>query len=163
MRKLTEIDESKLGSNIFVNKLTIDVTKVYNHNKHKPSKSGVMLPETHFIDRTPNTKLFHAQGIKDSVYGLDNPSKSLLLFILLNLQSGKDYIRINRQHFMNKHGIKSENTYRAALKDLCLKEFIYPTIPYPKEVFWINPSLFFCGNRTTKYPDNLVVKSEISL
>ncbi len=58
---------------------------------------------------------------------------------------------------MSRAGIKSENTYKAGIDELVRYGFVVNTVL--KSVYWINPAVFFCGNRLNKYPTKKDVKS----
>lgn len=160
MKKLQDIDESKLVLNPFVNNLLIEATKLTETNKFVLS-DGIQVPVTTLIEKRQNAKLFYCSGCKDMVYNLSPGAKSLYLFVLYNLESGQDWIQINVQWYMTKNSIKSINTYKEAAKELCRYLFLSQTVDY-KDVYWINPMLFFSGNRIAKYPDKVIIKGEFT-
>ena len=159
MKALQEIDESKLLLNPFVNNLQIEATKLTDTGKYVPDEDGTMLPCTVLVEKRQSTKIFYCSGCKDMIYNLSPGAKSLYLFVLYNLDSGQDWIQINIQWYMTKNNIKSINTYKEAVKELCRYLFLSQTVDY-KDVYWINPMLFFSGNRITKYPTKVIIKGE---
>ena len=58
---------------------------------------------------------------------------------------------------MSMNNIKNVKTYRAALHEL--KRYEYIDFTQFTDVFYINPKVFFVGNRTINFPKNVVVKS----
>ncbi len=161
MKRLQTIDESKLILNPFVNNLQIEATKLTDLNKFVADADGTMLPVTTLIEKRQNTKIFYCTACKDMVYNLSPGAKSLYLYVLYNLESGQDWIQVNVQWYMTKNGVKSINTYKEAMKELCRYLFLSQTVDY-KDVYWINPMLFFSGNRIAKYPDKVIVKGEFT-
>lgn len=160
MKKLQEIDESKLLLNPFVNNLQIEATKLTETNKFVLS-DGVQVHVSTLIEKRQNVKLFYCTACKDMIYNLSPGAKSLYLFVLYNLESGQDWIQINSQWYMSKNSIKSINTYKEAVKELCRYLFLSQTVDY-KDVYWINPMLFFSGNRIAKYPTKVIIKGEFT-
>jgi hypothetical protein len=161
MKKLQTIDESKLLLNPFVNNLQIEATKLIDTGKFVPDEDGTMIPVTALIEKKQNVKLFYCSGCKDMIYNLSPGAKSLYLFVLYNLDSGQDWIQLNSQWYMAKNNIKSINTYKEAVKELCRYLFLAQTADY-KDVFWINPMLFFSGNRIAKYPGKVKIVGEFT-
>ena len=62
---------------------------------------------------------------------------------------------------MKTTNTKTLNTVRAGINELWKKNFIAPTAGRPKDVFWINPTLFFSGSRIEKYKDKLEIKATV--
>lgn len=159
MKKLQEIDESKLLLNPFVNNLHIEATKLTDTGKFVLDETGDPVQVSTLVEKRQNTKVFYCPGCKDMVYNLSPGAKSLYLYVLYNLDSGQDWVQINTEWYMTKNNIKSINTYKEAAKELCRYLFLSQTVDY-KNVYWINPMLFFSGNRIVKYPDKVVIKGE---
>ena len=63
------------------------------------------------------------------------------------------------QRFMEENHIKSVNTYKTGLEELIRYNLLCPTSEAKKGYYWINPRLFFCGNRPNKYPNNIEIYS----
>ncbi len=160
MKKQQIIDESKLGLNPLVNNLQIEATKLTDINKFVLFE-GVQVPVSTLIEKRQNTKLFYCSGCKDMVYNLSPGAKSLYLYVLYNLEGGQDWIQINVQWYMTKNSIKSINTYKEAAKELCRYLFLSKSVDY-NDVYWINPMLFFSGNRIAKYSDKVVIRGEFT-
>lgn len=158
MNKLPDFDESKLLKNPFSYSLKIDVTKNVENSKLKPDKDGIMLPAIWFSERQPATKLFHAPGIIDVVSNLSDGAMRLFLYVAYSVERGKDYIQINTERYLKKNNILSKRTYTTALNELIRYGFIVQS--EFDSVYWINPIIFFCGNRIAKYPECKVIKGE---
>lgn len=156
MTKLETFDESRLIKNPFEYTLSIPVTEVICANElEKDPTDGIYINKRLYFEKTPSIKLYYCDDCRTFVYNLSDKAQRLYLYILYNLKSNKDYIQINKEHYMNKQGIKSLNTYKEAEKELIRYNFILNT-EY-KTVFWINPNMFFAGNRVKKYAKNINV------
>lgn len=159
MNKKEIIDESRLIKNPYEYTLVIPVSKYTNPKEFiKQGEDGIVVNSSFYLERVQSAKLFYSTGAKEYVYNLSDKAQRLYLYILYNLLNNKDYVQINKENYMTKNGIKAENTYREALKELIRYNFLCLT-EY-KTVFWINPNLFFCGNRIKKYPSNIKVIKE---
>lgn len=161
MKKLEVIDPDKMLRNPFSVPLKIETTRITDSKKYIPDADGVMHPVEFLIERQQSARLYYYAGAKDEVYNLSVSAKAMLLYVLYNLESGRDYVRMNQQNYMIKNEVKSVNTYKAALKELCRYCFLSQSVDY-KDVYWINPMRFFSGSRIEKYPDNVIVKSELT-
>jgi len=154
--KQTKVDESKLKRNPFSESLKIPVTRVVEPNKFV-DKDGVLQPIEYYIEREESVKIYYADGSKKLIQGLSPAGKVLYLFILYHLENGKDWFVLNRPLFLSQTNTGSVNTLKKALIELQEETIISPTTQ--KDVYWINPKLFFCGNRAMKYKDNVEIKS----
>lgn len=160
MADRNKFDESKMICNPFSFGLKIPVTRITDGNKYRLSE-GVMVNAEFEIDRRESVKMYYCAGLRDLVYGLSAPAKSMLLYIMLHLDANVDYIKLNKGHFMRVHGINSVNTYKKAIAELVRYCFIAQSGDFDN-VYWINPAYFFNGNPVRKYPANCVVKAELS-
>lgn len=113
----------------------------------------IRLPKTYRFEKAKTTKIYISADNRKSLNLLEQNSKTLLLWIMFELDTNQDYLEIKKDRFMKENDIKSIKTYRKALQDLQINSFICPT--YRKDVYYINPKLFFSGNRITKYPQNV--------
>lgn len=163
MKKILEIDESKLTNNPLAQGLKIPVTRIYDDKRLKPDRDGIMLPIFHHLERQQCVKIYYTPKLKKALIKLSPGAKDLFTFILTSLESSIDYVILDKEKYMHTYKISSVNTFKKAVSELCINAFIYRTEQYPKDVFWINPNFYFCGSRVNKYPNNLSLKSERSL
>jgi len=155
MNKLEVYDEKNLIKNPFEYSLQIPVTSMYSSNSlTKNMEDGVVVHKEILLEQTQSVKIYYCSDCKQYVANLSDKAQRLYLHILYTLKPNKDYIQINSEYYMKSNNIKSINTFKEALKELIRYNFIAPT-EY-KTVFWINPYLYFAGNRLTKYPNNIV-------
>lgn len=156
MKQLEQFDEKNLVTNPFSYTLTLPVTEVIsNINYTKDPEDGIITNSSFYQERFPSTRIYQTADFYEVVASLSPRAHSLLLYIIYKLLPGKDYIQINTEFYMSKNGISSINTYKEAKKELIRYSFIAPT-EY-KTVFWINPNMFFNGNRLKKYKDKIRV------
>ena len=159
MKKRQEIDESKLIGNPYISKLVIEATKVVESGMYINDQNGVPQPVERLIEKQKYAKVFYCTGCKERVYNLSAGAKSLYLYIIYNLKANKDWIHINREWYMSKNGIKSINTNKDAVKELSRYEFLCLNAEY-KDLFWINPALFFTGDRIKKFRDRVIIDNK---
>lgn len=144
-KKKPDLDESNVGINPFENNLEVRVRSGYN----KRLKNGVEVKEEWESEYDPFTKVYEIKGYKLKMQSLPIRSKEMLLFLIHSIESGQDWIWINREEYMKHNKIGSVNTYSSALKVLCDKGYI--SRHTKTDVYWINPQVFFKGNRIRKF------------
>jgi hypothetical protein len=150
---MTEVTKD-LGINPFVGTLEIGVN--IREMKDSYSMADGFLNNTRFTAEVARrVTVYPSKEYKTIVSSLTPMANKLLTWVLNRLKYGEDYVNINHGRFMSDCGIKSYNTYKSALDSLIKNGVLAGTIE--KGVYWINPGLFFCGNRANKYPDNLKV------
>ena len=154
--KKKEVDGSKLKISPFLGSLKIAVTRIVEPSKFM-DKDGIMQPVEYYIEREDYVKIYYADGSKRLIMSLSPSAKVLYLFILYHLEMGKDWFVLDRQLFMQQTKTGSINTLKKSIIELWDKNIIIPTSQ--TDVYWIDPKLFFCGNRVTKYPNNIDIKS----
>lgn len=155
MKPLEKFDPNNLITNPFTFTLRIPVTKVISNIDYTIDvEDGVFHNKAFYVDKTKKVTLYHCAYCKDNTIGLSDKALRLYTWIIMSIEPGMDYIQINQDYYMRKAGVKSINTYKDAVKELVRYSYIQAT-EY-KTVFWINPNIFFSGNRLNKYPDNIV-------
>jgi hypothetical protein len=81
-------------------------------------------------------------------------SIKLYEFIIHTIIQGNDWLWVNREMFVEETGIKDNKCIDRAIKELCRENIIYIHPDYVgKDVFWINPDIFYCGNRIKKFKE----------
>lgn len=155
--KKPDIDPTKIGVNPFVNSLSIKVVRKYASNEYNKDEEGLITNKEFKLETKEYTKLFVGSEERKIISNLNDNAKALLLWIMYELETGKDYLWINRLRYMEENNIKSPNTFNTPLRELVRYGFITQTII--KDVYWINPEFMFNGNRIKKYPNNLVIKN----
>lgn len=157
-----EIDGERLGRNPFIESLSIPVNKIQIQGQYRATKDiladgkPLMLPVEIDIEADTHCKVYNDARRRKTMVVLPKAGKELFLWLIYEVEAGKDYVWINKKRYMRENGIKAYNTYRAAIKDLIGGGFISGTVA--TDVYWVNPALFFCGSRKGKFPENIVRK-----
>jgi len=145
---------ASLDGNPFVNQnFIVRVRKRKDPQTFRRDGDGVLVPKEYDQEIDPATKVYISSEVRQRVALLSSASAALLLWIQQELESGKDYVVINRQRYMQEHHHKTDKPIKEALFDLVRYQFIAPTLI--TNVYWINPRFLFNGSRLNKYPDNI--------
>lgn len=146
--KKPEYSDAILGVNPFTHNITIPCAYI-PVKEYKDEGDGILINRDIKIEATPFTRFFTRAEDRKIVNLLSDKGKSLLLWLVYELEYGKDYLWINKDRYMEEAEVKSYTTYSNAVKELIRYGFLAHTVV--KEVFWINPTFIFKGNRITKY------------
>lgn len=114
-----------------------------------------LLPKEIELEKENITKVYTKPENRKVMIGLSAGSQRLFLWIAYELEHGRDYLWINKKRYMAESGITSINTYKRAIAELVRYNLI--AVSLLKDVFWINPRLFFAGSRINKYPSHVEV------
>lgn len=149
---------SDLGVNPFLSSLEIVVNKFSPANQYTFDKVSQMnLPSEVDFDRQQSTRLYISSTSRLSSMRLSNSELRLFVWISYEMEQNKDYLWINVKRFLEESGMVL-NTYKSSVIGLCKKGYIYEVADI-KDVYWVNPSVFFNGNRVRQFPNNVVVYS----
>lgn len=144
-------DYKTLGINPFSISLEIKVKELELLNAYKKDGDD-WLPVTNEVEDTPYTKMFITSERRIIISNLSPAAKELYLWIMFEIDAGKDALWINKERYMLENHT-SINTYKKALEDLIRYAIISQTVV--QGVYWFNPDFFFRGDRIRKYPKNL--------
>lgn len=147
--KKPKFTEVTLGVNPFVESLVIEVNRIPFVGSYKKVGDGFeqIIGK---VEYDPVCKVYVNPNKRKLIAGMRNCSKSLFTWVMYELESGKDYLWINRIRYMEENNIASVNTFKAALTELIRYGVLTGTTV--TGVYWINPTYFFSGNRISKYP-----------
>ncbi len=118
-----------------------------------------LIPKEVQLEYNHKTKLFKDKENRLIVSFLGPRAQRLFIWLLFEVENGKDFLWINVHRYMKENKIADMKTYRAAVVELCRYMFLFKHPNY-KNVFWINPRYFFSGSLMNKYPNNLKYISE---
>lgn len=149
-------DREDIGINPFLVPLKIKAVNVQMIGK----PDGEVL-NTFLIEKEESAKLFRCANAHQFMAGLSDRAQRLLFYILYTVRPNEDYFKMNRKYYMRINGIKSDNTVIAAIKELLHNAVIIKSVQ--KDYFFINPALFFVGNRIKQLPDNVQVVGTMRL
>lgn len=161
MNKKEVIDEGTLVKNPFTYSLVIPASKLFLSETFREDRDGVFVQQSFVHDRVSSTRVFHSQDVEASLALLSPTAMKLYIFIAYRMKVNQDWIQLNKELFMVKFGVKSEKSVNNAIKELLRYCFI--TSSHYGSVYWINPSILFCGDRLKKYPNNVEIKSQVTI
>lgn len=116
------------------------------------TKPAVKFKSPYVVEQQLYTKIYRSTDLRKIEMGCSPRALHLLRFIEYTIKPGEDFIWINREMYLVE-GDCTRNTYQNAVDELIRYRLLYITTY--KDVYWINPSFLFCGNRIKKYPNNL--------
>lgn len=162
MSDASKIDESKLGINPFLDYLRIWAIRVDESRELFEKDSGVVVSIENKANITTIREYdvehyfrgFNKSENRLSVMGLSAKAKDLLWFIVYELKAGRSYVVVNVKRYLEEVKV-SRKTYRRAVLDLIAASIIAPTSI--TNVFYINPAMFFNGNRIKKFPEKVLL------
>lgn len=149
-----KFNQELLGVNPFVDSLKIPVSLLEFKSQYKKDKDGILLPVVMEVEYDKICKVYIDSERRLKTNELSPRAKELLLWLYYETKPNEDYLWIHRTRYMKENNISSPNTYRAAVNELITHGFIVRTVV--NAVYWINPALFFNGNRITKYPTKII-------
>lgn len=152
--KRPNFNEGNLGVNPFVQDLEIKVSVLELRGQYKKDKDGVYLPASREAENDTSTRVYNSSSRRLKMCKLSTSAKGLLLWLIYEADGGKDYLWLNRVRYQDENGISSPTTYRTAINELIEKGWVSRT--KVGGVYWINPALFFNGNRITKFSKNVI-------
>lgn len=148
-------EETELGISPFLNKeFKINVRRGIDLRTFKKVDMQEK-PNEYVYDAGLISKIFIDSEYRLISSGLKSYSQRLLIWILYELDNGKDWLWINKVRYMEENHLKDMRVYRNAIKDLVKYSFL--AVSTITDVYWINPHMFFRGSRVEKYKDKLNV------
>ena len=164
MDKIQKYQELKLSKHLKDNPLTkgfiISVSILNDKNNYikDPNELGALYnPKQYQLERQINTKIYRSKFTKKAVLQLNSNAKTLLWWIMFEIQPKTDYIHINKADTSKELNI-SVKTLERAIKSLCSKINVYDVntqimqMSKETDVYFINPAFIFSGDRKKKYP-----------
>lgn len=160
MQKYTKPDTSKLDKlpNPFTNTLVIE-TRTLTNNTQFIQDEGILNHVTYTVETDPITKLYTNSNKRLEVNKLPPQASKMFLWIMYTIEAGKDYLWINKERVMKEMDISSINTFKKCIEELVSHQIIHVTAI--KDTYWINPTYFFKGDRSRKYPKNIVKEQHL--
>ncbi len=116
---------------------------------------------TRFVERDRKITLYKVENIKTLIASLTPIATKLYLYVVFSLTEGCDYIELQPMSLYKELKV-SKNTLYKAIEEL----ETYSIIAKKRNgEFWINPFLFFNGNRIDyfqkQYPDNVHIAATL--
>lgn len=155
------IDPAKFKANPLAGAdFKIIVDRIADGNYYK-DPDGTWLPSDYQREKESITKVYTKAEHRKMAMMLSPKAKSLFLWFIFEADWGNDYMWVNHRRYMEECNITSINTFKDAAEELSRYLIIYPSLV--KEVYWINPALFFSGNRIAKYPDHVEISADLAM
>ena len=146
--------DSLLQNNPLTQNLKIIVNKLED-KKTFENFNGILLHKQYYFERQRYTKIYIDPSNRKIIAMLSNNAIRLFYWLSFEIENNKDYIKINKCRYLKENNIKSVNTYKKALTELQINLIICAS-PV-KDVYFINPAIFFNGNRIKQYPNNIKI------
>lgn len=159
IKKKPVINVEELGTNPFSFNLQIPVKQLEFKNQYAKDADGVLVNLVAEVELTPFCKFYSTPEHRKLRNSFSLRAKEMYLWLLDEIDYGKDFIWINKDRYMKEMDISSVNTYKDALNELI--RYGHLTESITKGVYWINPEFFFKGNRVTKYSKKIKIQSNI--
>lgn len=156
IKKRPTIIVEELGVNPFSFNLQVPVKQMEFKKQYIKDAEGNLTNVTAEVEAVEICKFYCSPENRKIRNAFSLRAKEMYLWLLDEIEYGKDYIWINKDRYMKEMNISSMNTYKDALNELIRYGHLTETIT--KGVYWINPEFFFKGNRITKYPKNIKVQ-----
>ena len=132
---------------IIVNKLT--------DKKTFQNSDGILIHKEFYFEVQPVIKTIKTPENRILIAQLSAAANKLFNWITFEVQTNQDFVLINIERCKKENNFKSNKTYYNALNELKAKCIICNSTV--KHVYFINPRLFYCGNRTKMYPNNVQI------
>lgn len=147
-KKIKPIIDLDIMGNPFAKDIKIEVVSSCIDGIYR--KDGdILVPNVYLREREVATKIYRSPDSRGLICGLSEVGLRIFVWLTYEVETGKDYVWVNRVRIMKELGIKSVNTYKLGIENLIRYDVI--ALSLIKDVYWINPRLFFSGNRVKKY------------
>ena len=160
MSKKPVINESKMGINPFVASLsgTMRVFKAKANilSEYADNMNIIVgtLQKVNVLEDAAYSKIYHETFWRDIILDLSPQATKLWIFILYNLEPNKDYFWVNKTFIADKLKLKNHRELQSLIDNELERYALINGSTGIQDVYWINPSVVFCGNRLKKYPNN---------
>lgn len=154
-----EIIRKKLNitMNPFSQELVIEVSTRLDPEAKIKDEFGCDIPMSSVIEKAKATKVYQSAGNRDRVMNCSATAMRMLWFITYEIEGSDDWVELDPLWYKEVSQAGSRNMYVKAKEELVRYGFISAT-EY-KNVYWVNPSLMFAGNRITKFPSKVKHKN----
>jgi hypothetical protein len=163
MSKKPVITESLLGINPLSMSLQIKVRQLktaeallteFTEGVHMPIGK---LEKTIILEESEYSKVYHDTFWRDIIIDLNPKALQIWTFITFDLDRNKDYYWVNSSFLVSKLGLRNKKTLDDLIKSHLVRYGLLATSTI-EDVYWVNPSILFCGNRVEKYPKSVSIR-----
>lgn len=150
----------KLGVNPYRGAIKIRVTEVLSQTEFTKDNDGELCKKRYYIEKDKSSKLYKVAGLPELTDRMTPKAQRLFLYMLVRIETNKEYFSLNTKHYMRTNGVKSMRTVNDAIKELLHNNIIIATSV--RYVFFVNPTVMFSGDRLKHFPDNIEVVNSIN-
>lgn len=104
----------------------------------------------YLIEGEEYAKIFTTATNRKLLSNLSPRGVHLLMWLINKVIKKCDLIHIDRHSYMKESGISRQETYMNAIADLVMAKILY-RYPLYTDLYFVNPHIFFKGNRLFKY------------
>lgn len=108
------------------------------------------------FEENKKTSLYLDIVNRELLLSLNENTLKLFLLISFNLKTSEDFIVINETTYVRLLKLRNKKQLRENLDILVFKNILAKS--ENSEVYWVNPSILFCGNRVKKFPKNYKIR-----
>ena len=163
MSKKPEINEKLLGVNPLSMSLQIKVRNLkISESILTEFSEGFSTPigsinKSYLLEENPYTKVYHDAFWRDIILDLTPKALQVWTYICFDLESAKDYYWINNTFLVTKFKLRNRRELDEILNMQLIRYGLLAKTTV-EHVYWINPSIMFCGNRVKKYPKSVSIR-----
>ncbi|WP_138432398.1 hypothetical protein [Winogradskyella algicola] len=128
--------------------------------KSKDKEEEHSFSNSYIVDRDYSTKLYRSRDTEDIIFALSNSGQKLFLYLLLHIQRKSDSIQLIPSKIEKKTGMK-ETSFNKARSELKKKGIIKKKTGRDR-MYWVNPHIFFNGNRPKFYSNHILMATDNS-
>jgi hypothetical protein len=141
-------------------KIPVSNIETKEYTKEYFDEEIIFIPKYIYVERNESVRYHKSTFSKKVISSLSPISCKMFLYLMSNIKRNADFVDIDIKHCMKWMQITSINTYKKALKEIISNIIIVPT--KETNVYWINPDVFYNGNRIKHFPDNVDIIQDMS-
>lgn len=149
--------ELVIAMNPFSQELYIEASTRLDPDAWVNDENGNQIPASSVIEKQLATKIYHSAANRDRVMNLSATAMRMLWFITYEIEGADDWVCLDPEWYKEASKAGSRNMYKKGKDELVRCGYISRT-EY-KNIYWVNPSLLYGGNRLTKFKSKVVVKN----
>ena len=152
-RKNIKPDTTNMGNNPFNDAGFIITANTAREGDKFVLEDGLLVPSYYNMENEDIVKFYTSASNRKTITLLSGGALRLFMWIVYEIDYGKDLVWINRKRYMGESQITSVNTFKRSIEELERYCLIHST--KKEEVFWINPRYLFKGSRMKKYSNRV--------
>ena len=150
-------EDLKKTMNPFSQELIIEVSTRLDPEAKIKDEYGCEIPASSVIEKADSVKVYQSAANRDRAMNMSATAMRMFVFIVYELEDTDDWVELDPEWYKQISGAGSRNMYKKGKEELVRYGYITPT--EHKNIYWVNPSLMFAGNRIRKYPTKVLYKN----